>query len=127
MGMKGVTLAQLVNVSVGQTDVKRFEPHLVELQCVSRYALWAPSGTNHKAQLAISLSGRLCRYTNVEYLQSLYPKRRGQLLFQVFTLPFDRNDSVNKAIFILHSLCVFGAQMTIISAGLVYPLNIIST
>ena len=35
----------------------------------------------------------------------------------------DRNDSVNKAIFILHSLCIFGAQMTIITAGLVYRLN----
>ena len=45
--------------------------------------LWAPSGTNHKAELAISLSGWLGRYTNVEYLQSLYLKRRGKLLLQV--------------------------------------------
>ena len=35
------------------------------------------------AKLAISLSGWLGRYTNVEYLQSIYLKRRGQLLFQV--------------------------------------------
>ena len=34
------------------------------------------------AKLAISLSGWLGRYTNVEYLQSLYMKRRGQLLFK---------------------------------------------
>ena len=46
-------------------------------------AFWAPSGTNHKAKFAISLSGWLGRYTNVEYLQSLYLKRGGQLLFQV--------------------------------------------
>ena len=45
--------------------------------------LWAPSGTNHKAKLAIFLSGWLGRYTNVEYLQSLYLRRRGQLQFQV--------------------------------------------
>ena len=45
--------------------------------------LWAPSCTNLKPKLAISLSGWLGRYTNVEYLQSLYLKRRGQLLFQV--------------------------------------------
>ena len=45
-------------------------------------ALWAPSGTNHKAKLAISLSRWLGRYTNVEYLNSLYLKRRGQLQSQ---------------------------------------------
>ena len=41
--------------------------------------------TIHKAKLAVSFSGWLGRYTNVEYmyLQSLYLKRRGQLLFQV--------------------------------------------
>ena len=61
---------------------------LVELRCVSCevQAHWAPyshSGTKHKANLAISLSGWLGCYTNVEYLQSLDPKRRGQLPFQV--------------------------------------------
>ena len=74
--------------SVGQADVQRLEPHLghnwlsygVFLQVQE---LWAPSGTNLKAKLAIFLSGWLGRYTNVEYLQSLYLKRRGQLLFQV--------------------------------------------
>ena len=44
----------------------------------------------------------------------------------VFNMTYigDQNDSVNKAIFILHSLCIFGSQMMIISAGLVYPLNV---
>ena len=85
---RGVTLAQLVKASVGQADVQRFEPHLGHnwLSCgvflVKVQALWAPSGTNHKAKLAISLSGWLGRYTNVEYLQSLYLKRQGQS-FQV--------------------------------------------
>ena len=89
MLFKGVTLAQLVKASVGQADVQRFEPHLghnwLSLRCVSCkvQALWAPSGTNHKAKLAIFLSGWLDRYTNVEYLQSLYLKRQGQLQFQV--------------------------------------------
>ena len=90
---RGVTLAQLVKASVGQADIQRFEPHLghnllscgvfIQALCVFIQALWTPSGTNHKAKLAISLSGWLGRYTNVEYLQSLYLKRRGQLLFQV--------------------------------------------
>ena len=86
---KGVTLAQLVRASVGQADVQRFEPHLghnwFELRCVSCkvQALWAPSGTNHKAKLAISLSGWLGRYSNMGYLQSLYLKTPGHLLFQV--------------------------------------------
>ena len=86
---QGVTLAQLVKVSVGQADIQRFEPHLghnwLSLLCVSCkvQAFWGHSGTNHKAKLAISLSRRLGRYTNMEYLQSQYLKRRGQLLFQV--------------------------------------------
>ena len=37
----------------------------------------------------------------------------------------DRNNSVNKAIIILHSLCIFGPQIIIISGGLIYPLNFI--
>ena len=77
------SLAQPVKASVGQADVQRFEPHLghnwlscgVHVSCKVQ-ALMAPSGTNHKAKLAISLSGWLGRYTNVEYLQSLYLKRR---------------------------------------------------
>ena len=48
----GVTLAQLVKASVGQADVQRFEPHLGHnlLGCGVFQALWAPSGTNHKAK-----------------------------------------------------------------------------
>ena len=87
----GVTLAQLVKASVGQADVQRFEPHLGRnwLSCgvflvksrhlapsgTNNKAKLAPSGTNNKAKLAISLSGWLGRYTNVEYLESLYLKR----------------------------------------------------
>ena len=70
----GVTLAQLVDASVSQAD-----------KCVycKVQALWAPSGTNHEEKLAIFHSRWLGRYTNMEYLQSLCLKRRGQLLFQV--------------------------------------------
>ena len=80
-----IALAQLVKASVGQADVQRFEPHFKNnwLSCsvfLKVQALWALPGTNHKAKLAISHSGWLCRYTNVEYLQSLYLRRRGQLL-----------------------------------------------
>ena len=55
--MKGVTLAQLVKAAIGQVDVQRFEPHLGHnlLSCgvflVNVSALWAHSGTNHKAKL----------------------------------------------------------------------------
>ena len=83
---RGLTLAQLVKASVGQADVQRFEPCLWHnwLSCdVLLVKSRAPPGTNHTAKLAISLSGWLGRYTNVEYLQSLYLKRQGQLLFQV--------------------------------------------
>ena len=91
--MLGVTLAQLVKASVAPADVQRFEPHLGHnwLSCgvFLIQALWAPSGTNHKAKLAISLSGWLGHYTNVtEYFKyshkcvsiykSLYLKRQGQ-------------------------------------------------
>ena len=52
-------LAQLGKPYVSQVDFHRFELHLglVELQSGSCkvQALWAPSGTNHKAKLAISL------------------------------------------------------------------------
>ena len=50
---------------------------LVESRCVSCkvQAFWAPSGTNHKAELAISVSGWLGRYTNVS------PQRNGKTSF----------------------------------------------
>ena len=89
MSWKGVTLAQLVKASVGQTDVQRFEPHLGHnwLSCsvflVKSRHFGLPLAQTIKAKLAIFLSGWLGRYTNVEYLQSLYLKRRGQLQFQV--------------------------------------------
>ena len=82
---QGVTLAQLVKAFVGQADVQRFKPHLGHdwLSCGVFLVLWAPSGPNWpKTKLAVSLRGWLGRYTNVEYLQCLYLKRQGQLLFQ---------------------------------------------
>ena len=86
----GVTLAQLVKASVNQTHVQRFQPHLghnwfscgVFLVKSSHFGL--PLVQIIMAKLAISLSGWLGRYKNVEYLQSLYLKRQGQLLFQVW-------------------------------------------
>ena len=86
---KGVTLAQLVKASAGQADVQRFEPHLGHnwLSCgvflVKSGHFGLPLAQTIMAKLAIFLSGWLGRYTNVEYLQSLYLKRRRQLLFQV--------------------------------------------
>ena len=77
----GVMLAQLVKASVGQSDVRRFEPHLGHnlLSCgvflVKSRHFGLPLAQNIMAKLAISLSGWLGRYTNVEYLQSLYLKR----------------------------------------------------
>ena len=85
----GVTLTQLVKASVGQADVQRFEPHLDHnlLSCgvflVKSRHFGLPLAQTIMTKLAISLSGWLGRYTNVEYLQSLYLKRRGQLLLQV--------------------------------------------
>ena len=82
----GVTLAQLVEASVGQADVKRFEPHLGYnwLSCgvlaCKVQALWAPSGPILKVTLALFLNGWLGHYTNVEYLQSL-PEVTRTLLF----------------------------------------------
>ena len=87
--MWGVTLAQLVKAFVGQADVQRFEPHLGHnlLSCgvflVKSRHFGLPLAQTTMAKLAISLSGWLGRYTKVEYLQSVYLKRRGQLLFQV--------------------------------------------
>ena len=73
-------LAQLVKASVSQADVKRFEPHLGHnwLSCGVFFCTGtlAPSGTNHMAKLAVSPSGWLGRYTNVEYLQSLPEETR---------------------------------------------------
>ena len=74
---KGVTLAQLVKASVGQADIHRFEPHLGNnwLSCdvflVKSRHFGLPLVQTTMAKLAISLSGWLGRYTNVEYLQSL--------------------------------------------------------
>ena len=74
----GVTLAQLVKA--GQADVQRFEPHLrhnwfSSVSCKVQ-TLWAPSGTNHKAKLTISLSGWLSHYTKWS-IYKVYLKRRG--------------------------------------------------
>ena len=86
---QGVTLAQLIKASVGQADVQRFEPHLGHnlVSCgvflVKSRHFGLPLAQTTMAKLAISLSRWLGLYTNVEYLQSLYLKRRGQLLFQV--------------------------------------------
>ena len=83
----GGTLAQ--PSAVGQADVQRFEPHLRHnlLSCrvflVKSRHFGLPLAQTIKAKLAISLSGWLGRYTNVEYLQNLYLKRPGKLLFQV--------------------------------------------
>ena len=89
-GARGVTLAQLVKASVGQADVQRFEPHLGHnnwLSCgvflVKSRHFGLPLAQTIMAKLAISVSGWLGRYTNVEYLQSLYLRRRGQILIQV--------------------------------------------
>ena len=76
-GTEGVTLAQLVKVSVGQADVQRFEPYLGHnwLSCgvflVKSRHFGLPLAQTTMAKLAIYLSGWLGRYTNVEYLQSL--------------------------------------------------------
>ena len=89
MDFPGVTLAQLVKASVGQADVQGFEPHLGHnwlsygVFLVKSRHFGLPLAQTTMATLAISLSGWLGRYTNVEYLQSLYLKRRGQLVFQV--------------------------------------------
>ena len=85
---RGVTLAQLVKASVGQADVRRFEPHLGHnwLSCgvflVKSRHFGLPLAQTIRPNWQ-SLSGWLGRYTNVEYLQSLYLRTRGQLEFQV--------------------------------------------
>ena len=53
-------LAQLVKAFVGQADVQRFEPYLVQnwlSVSLEVQALWATCGTKHKAKLAICVSG----------------------------------------------------------------------
>ena len=81
----GVTLAQLVKGSVGQADVQRFEPHLGRnwlsygVFLVKSRHFGLSLAQTIKAKLAICVSGWLGRYTNMEYLQSLYLKRQGQL------------------------------------------------
>ena len=85
----GSHVAQLVKASVGQADVQRFEPHLGHnwLSCgvflVKSRHFGLPLAQTTMGKLAISVSGWLGRYTNVEYLQSLYLKRQGQLQFPV--------------------------------------------
>ena len=80
-------LAQLVKASVGQADVQRFEPRLGHdwLSCgvflVKSSHFGLPLAQTIMAKLGNSLSGWLGRYTDLEYLQSLNLKRRGQLLF----------------------------------------------
>ena len=82
-------LAQLVKGSVGQADVQRFEPNLGHnlLRCgvflVKSRHFGLPLAQTIMAKVAISVSRWLGRYTNMEYLQSLYLKSRGQILFQV--------------------------------------------
>ena len=77
----GVTLAQLVKASVGQADIQRFEPHIGHnwlnygVFLVKSRHFGLPLAQTIMAKLAISLSGWLGRYTNVEYLQSLYLRR----------------------------------------------------
>ena len=68
----GVTLAQLVKASVGHADVQRLEPHLGHNWLSCSVFLVKSICPKHKAKLAISLSGWLGRYKNMEYLQSLY-------------------------------------------------------
>ena len=78
---RGVTLAQLVKASVCQADVQRFQPHLGHycLSCgvflVKSRHFGLPSAQTIRPNWQISLSRWLGRYTNVEYLQSLYLKR----------------------------------------------------
>ena len=91
---KGVTLAQLVKASAGQAEVQRFEPHLrhnwfscgvflvksrhfgLPLAHIPGESNVSNAGACHNAKLAISLSGCLCRYTSVEYLQNLPEESR---------------------------------------------------
>ena len=85
--IRGVTLAQLVQAPVDQADVGRFEPHLGHnwLSCgvflVKSRHFGLPLAQTIRPNWPVS--GWLSRYTNVEYLQGLYLRRRGQLLFQV--------------------------------------------
>ena len=88
----GVMLAQLVKASVGQADVvkasvgqedvQRFELHLGHnwLSCsvflVKSSHFGLPVAQTTVAKLAISISGWLGRYTNVEYLQSCSKSER---------------------------------------------------
>ena len=78
----GVTLAQLVKAAVGQADVQRFEPHLGQnWRCCGVFLV---KFRHFGLPLAQTIRPNwLClrwlgRYTNVEYLQSLYLKKRGQ-------------------------------------------------
>ena len=65
------------------------------------------SDTNHKAKLATSLSGWLCRYTKVEYLQSVPEETRTitvpslSWLKHDFTFTSNQRFSVITAVFLL--------------------------
>ena len=76
----GVTLSQLVKVSVGQADVHRFEPHLGHnwLSCgVFLVKSTAPSGTNHNGHIG-NLSQRVARslYKRGVFTKSIPEKTR---------------------------------------------------
>ena len=85
----GVTLAQLVKASVGQADVERFDHHLGHnlLTCgvflVKSRHFGLPLAQTKRPNWQSLSAGVPSRYINVEYLQNLYLRRRGQLLFQV--------------------------------------------
>ena len=69
-------------MSVGQADVQRIEPHLGHnyLSCgvflVKSRPFGLPLAQTILTKLAISLSGRLIRYTNVEYPKSIPEETR---------------------------------------------------
>ena len=78
-------LAQLVKVSLGLANNKRFKPHLGHnrLSCgvffvKSRQLIffWLPLTQTIMTKLTVSLSVWLSRYTNMQYLQSLPEETR---------------------------------------------------
>ena len=84
-------MPQPVTASVGQADVQRFEPHLGHnwLSCgvflVKSRHFGLPLGLAQtiRPNWQSLLAGGSVAIQNVEYLQSLYLRRRGQLLFQI--------------------------------------------
>ena len=84
----GVTLAQLVKASVGQTNVQRFEPHLgynlsygVFLVKSRHFGLPLVQTIRPNWQSLLA-GGSVAIQT--KYLQSLCLKRQGQLLLKVW-------------------------------------------